>query len=211
MTVPRTTGVYLFYQYSQERVVYVGSSVAIETRTRWHTRNLGRGTHYNPILQRTWDKYGADDFMAGILEETDRKNLMVREQYWLDRLVPLANIALYANNPTRGRKRPPMSEEQKRKLSIARMGKPLTEEHKKSISLAQSGKPHSEGWVRRQAEATRGRVCSDETRAKMSVSARQKPPVSDETREKQRIASTGRKHSEETKAKMRATWAIKRE
>lgn len=41
-----------------------------------------------------------------------------------------------------GQKRPPFSEEWKRKLGLARKGKPLSKEHRENIGLAHKGKTH---------------------------------------------------------------------
>jgi group I intron endonuclease len=66
--------------------VYVGSSVQCEKRLQYHQRNLRRGTHDNPYLQKAWNKYGENEFVCGILEKVEDKIwLRAREQAWISR------------------------------------------------------------------------------------------------------------------------------
>ncbi len=46
---------------------------------------------------------------------------------------------------------------------------------------------------------------TEETKKKMSISAKNRPPITEETRRKMGLASKGRKHTEETKENMRLT------
>lgn len=76
-----------------------------------------------------------------------------------------------------------MSLEARRKVSVARSGKPLSPEHCLKIKVAKNN-------------------LSEETRLKMSESAKKKAPISEETRKKLSLAITGRTRSEETRKKM---------
>ena len=64
--------------------VYVGQSVNIETRWKNHRCELNRGTHYNDYLQRSWNKYGADNFDFSVIEECEQCELNDKEIYWID-------------------------------------------------------------------------------------------------------------------------------
>lgn len=62
-------------------------------------------------------------------------------------------------------------------------------------------------WLRKlQSEAmsilNKGKIISEETRKKMSISAKNKPPITDETRSKRSKAAKNRKHTEESKIKI---------
>jgi|688.fasta_scaffold348385_2 hypothetical protein len=83
-----------------------------------------------------------------------------------------------------------------------------TPKTRRKISEAKKGKPPHPNASSPEARAKisaalKGRTFSDETRKKMSESARKKPKISEETRQKYKQASTGRFHSDEAKAKMR--------
>lgn len=62
----------------------------------------------------------------------------------------------------RGKKRGPLSEETKRKISEAMKGKP-------SPKKGKPGKPHTEEWKRQHAEAIRGRHLSEQAKEKLKV------------------------------------------
>ena len=73
----------------------------------------------------------------------------------------------HLRNINLGRKHGPASEERRRKLSEAHMGKTLTEEHKRNIGKAQKGKkvgPLSEEQKRKISEALKGRPLTEEQR-----------------------------------------------
>lgn len=84
----------------------------------------------------------------------------------------------------KGKKRGPMSEEQKQKLSEALKGRII-----------------SEAWKRKLSEAQKGRKHTLETRQKMSET-RKGIPRSEETKQKISDAKKGKKLSEETKRKI---------
>jgi group I intron endonuclease len=54
-------------------MVYIGSSVDIESRCKNHFSNLESGNHGNKRLQTAWDEYGADAFDFSIVTECDPK------------------------------------------------------------------------------------------------------------------------------------------
>ena len=91
---------------------YIGSSLVIETRKNQHFNSLYRGKNSSRFLQAAYDKYGIDSFTFEIVEICDEDVLMIKEQYYLDTVVPLYNMCKKAYS-TEGRK---VSEETKDKL-----------------------------------------------------------------------------------------------
>jgi group I intron endonuclease len=63
---------------------YYGSSKNIEKRWRTHKNHLKNGKHHNIHLQRSWDKYGDDNFVFEVVEECDENILLELEQKYLD-------------------------------------------------------------------------------------------------------------------------------
>ena len=64
---------------------YIGSTVNLNKRLRCHLSQLLENKHHNIYLQRAWDKYGKYNFIFDILEIVNKKkDLIKREQYWLD-------------------------------------------------------------------------------------------------------------------------------
>ena len=88
----------------------------------------------------------------------------------------------------------------------------LSEETKAKIGAKSKGRKTFLG--RKHTEETkmklRNKIVSDETKMKMSMSAQERPKMSDETRLKHAVARTGTRHSEETRIKMKDTWARKK-
>jgi group I intron endonuclease len=72
---------------------YYGSSKNIEKRWRTHLNNLKNGKHHNAHLQRSWDKYGEDNFVFELVEECGETILLELEQKYLD-LNPEFNIGV---------------------------------------------------------------------------------------------------------------------
>jgi group I intron endonuclease len=49
-----------------------------------HLKDLKKGIHHSKKLQRSWLKYGEENFIFLILEQDIEINLINREQYWID-------------------------------------------------------------------------------------------------------------------------------
>ena len=129
--------------------VYIGSSVNYRRRKTHHLSRLKANDHENSHLQRAYNKYGKDSFLFNIIETvSNRENIIIREQYWIDyhrsynrnfgyNLQPKA----YSNL---GNKH---SEETKAKISVLKKGKKWTE--RQIISRI--------GLVRRRTDKNRGK------------------------------------------------------
>jgi group I intron endonuclease len=102
--------------------VYIGSSSNIQQRWLAHKSKLKRGKH-NQNLLNSYNKYGMDSFIFEILEECNVLDLIKREIYWADfyknKGYILFNCGEFIENPTRG---VPLSEERKKKMSLALKG-----------------------------------------------------------------------------------------
>jgi group I intron endonuclease len=99
---------------------YIGSSVTLGKRWSSHTRHLERKIHCNPKLQSSYNKYGDEAFVFGVVEFTDVETLFDREQYYYDFHKPEFNLSTVAKSPFTGIK---LSAEHKRKCSLALIGK----------------------------------------------------------------------------------------
>jgi hypothetical protein len=71
---------------------YIGQSKSI-SHIRQHTYALDKGIHGNPYLQNAWSCYGSATFTFVVIEYCDIEKLDEREQYWIDELDPVYNIA----------------------------------------------------------------------------------------------------------------------
>lgn len=73
---------------------YVGSSVNIYNRLHEHIHNLKTQKAHNRHLQNSFNKYGEENFMFGILELCTKEVLLEREQYYINALLPEYNNVL---------------------------------------------------------------------------------------------------------------------
>lgn len=124
----------------------------------------------------------------------------------------------HKKNISKGLKGKIRSEEHCKNISKAKIGKRHTDKSKAIIREARKGRKHSEETLQKM----RGRKVSEESKAKMRLASKLRPPISEETRRKMSEASKrkhsdatrlkmkqshiGKAHPEETKEKMRLAW-----
>jgi group I intron endonuclease len=67
---------------------YIGRTVQEKYFNRWydHRGKLRRNSHYNVIMQNTFNKYGESSFSFHLLQECNYENIVSMEQSWLDAL-----------------------------------------------------------------------------------------------------------------------------
>lgn len=194
---------------------YVGQSSNIKLRWRGHRTLLNGGCHHSPRLQNAWNRYGAEQFAFEIVSLCPVGLLTEQEQYFIDTLLSVFNVAKIAGT-RRGVPHPPevrariaaklaghiKSKETCARLSAALVGRKLSPDHCAKISENKSNV--SDETRRKLSAAAKGRRHSNETKAKMGL-AHKGRIVSAETRDKLRSVFLGRQFSEETRAKMSAS------
>ena len=118
---------------------YVGSSQDIGKRWKSHVNELKRNRHWNIHLQRSWNKYGNENFKFVICKECPVYRLFECEQEELNRITVETsyNINLSSFSPMRGKHH---SKDSKLKLSISHKGKLRSEEHRLNLSKSLKGK-----------------------------------------------------------------------
>lgn len=209
--------------------MYIGQSINLSHREYLHLWNLRKGTHHNSHLQKSYEKFGEENFVFKILLYCEPRELTKYEQFFVDLYKDkdvLYNTCLECVDSPLGVE---VSDETRIKLSIINTGKMHSDETKEKISKWHTGKKHSEetklkisisntGKVRSEEEKQHlhnmligennprfGVRVSEETKEKQSLAKRGEnnprfgKPVSDETREKISAALTGRHLSDSHK------------
>lgn len=128
-------GIYAIKNKANEKL-YIGQSHNIKYRWQMHKAALRNDRAANTHLQNAWNKYGEDNFEFFIIELCDKKLLDEREVFWIGHYDSVAkgyNLQ-FGGNASRGWK---MSEDGKKKLSLALTGRKFSLEHCKNISAAQ--------------------------------------------------------------------------
>ena len=164
---------------------YIGQSTNLEVRKRRHKIRLRNNYHENIFLQRSWNKYGAENFEFMTLEICNKENLNELEKKYIEKY-----NSLYPNGynlRTGGDRNWTYSEETKRKIGDGNRGKIISEETRKKIS----------NFWKIHGSPSKGIIVSKETREKISNSLKGKIPwnkgipVSPEAKQKMRMAKLG--------------------
>ena len=206
--------------------VYIGQSVSIKTRRRSHLSDLRNNRHRNDYLQKSFNKYGEENFIHEILiecklDELDSlERLMIaifdttndRFGYNLDsggnkNRIRSEETRRKSSESLRGRK---LSEDTKRKISIAKKGIRLSEETKRKMSIARKGdgshwygKKLSDTHREKISNSHMGKKISNETKRKISEGNKGKvASISEEHKEKLRKVNVGKILNEKTKEKI---------
>ena len=120
--------------------IYVGSAVDIAQRFRNHESDLEKGEHHSKYLQRSYIKYGGNNFVFEIIEFVEKLSqidieefkilLLEREQYYLDTLIPVYNSYKNAGSSLGFKHDKKFRDDVSKRMK----GVKKTEEHKKKIS-----------------------------------------------------------------------------
>lgn len=172
------SGIYIITNIVTHKV-YVGSAVNIKLRWNKHKHLLKENRHHSKHLQNSYNKYGTDNFIYGILEYCDDKLLLIgREQLWLNYFECYNHKYGYNVSPTAysilGLKR---SDETKRKLSLVKTGFKHSPQTIKRMSDIKKGKRHKPESYQKTIETKRAKgilKLSDETKLKMSLAKKDK-------------------------------------
>ena len=119
---------------------YIGQTIKKGKRFEWY---IGGGLH----LIRAVKKYGKENFSKEIIVECEsREDLDNMERYYISLLKPFYNIDLGGNSVGH------LSEEHKRKISLALKGRIVTDEWRKNNSEAQKGKKLSKETIEKRTK-----------------------------------------------------------
>lgn len=76
------SGIYSITNTTNNKV-YIGSSIDIPSRWEQHIYNLNHNDGINKHIQRSWDKYGSDNFNFKVEEYCEQNMLIVLEKYYI--------------------------------------------------------------------------------------------------------------------------------
>lgn len=106
---------------------YVGSSLEVYSRLHKHRSFLCNNKHQNSYLQNAVNKYGIDNFEVYIVEFCEEKDLLEKEQYWINEMLPEYNLTKEViRNVLSQESRDKISKTLKRKYAEGSIGKTKT-------------------------------------------------------------------------------------
>lgn len=65
---------------------YIGHASSLKNRLKSHRKTLIENRHHSSHLQRSFNKYGINNFCVKVLEVSTKDQIVIREQYWIDTL-----------------------------------------------------------------------------------------------------------------------------
>jgi len=142
---------------------YIGSGIKLNNRINDYFQKAYLLSKENLIIVRAFKQYGLENFELIILEifpaaeHLDEKNLLEREQYWINLLKPIYNILTIAGNSL-GFKH---TEETKELMRLKASGRKHTEEVR--LLMSETRKGENSTWY--------GKNLSEETKKKLSIIA----------------------------------------
>lgn len=164
--------------------VYIGKTMTKFQKRWFHHRSLLRaGTHNNKHLQKSWDKYGEENFEFIMLESFDIKlrneendKVLNDILFKMEKLyIKIYNSYENGYNETTGGEGCcgiVISDEHKRNIAkknrINMLGRKHTEETKKKMSESHKGYIKTEEHRRHLSESLKGKVVSEQTKKKLS-------------------------------------------
>ena len=78
---------------------YIGSAVNLNKRRINHLSDLRKERHPNKMMQRMFNKHGEMNFIFDVIENVSSEHdLINREQFYIDTLMPTINILKIANS-----------------------------------------------------------------------------------------------------------------
>lgn len=180
---------------------YIGSTQNKAERWRQHRRKMRKGIHANRIMNAVAAKYGVDALDFRVLELCEVPRLIEREQWWLDNheFAKRYNLSGIAG-------RPEHTAEVRALISASSLGRRHTEETKRICGEAAKRATRTPEWIKSVADAQRGKVVSDDAKAKMSAAAklRKRAPMRQETKDRIREAKKGKPMSDAHRASLSA-------
>lgn len=146
---------------------YIGQSVDIQSRWVKHKSELKNNSHDNDYLQKSWNKYGEDNFKFYVMEFCDIDRLDELEVYYIDLYETLNRDKGY-NLTSGGSYNKRYSFETRLKMSQAQIGHTVSAESRMKISKNHAdcsgnnngmyGKKHTDEAKRKISEANKGRI-----------------------------------------------------
>ncbi|MGH7974761.1 MAG: GIY-YIG nuclease family protein [bacterium] len=133
--------------------VYVGSAVDFYHRCSQHKCDLSLNQHFNKYLQHAWNKYGGENFVFEVIEKVkNKKNLIKREQYWMDKFksydfkfgynfvkIAGSQLGFKHSKETRVKMGHVITKKHRKILRLVRLGKKLSKKIKDKMSKSHKG------------------------------------------------------------------------
>lgn len=188
---------YVYKHTAPNGKVYIGQTCQ-NSEARFGSggyRYKGCTLFYNAIQKYGWDNFEHEILFQGLTQdEANKKEIELIEKCRSNEREFGYNLQAGGNNGS-------PSEETRIRISNSHIGKCLSEETKKKISLARTGQKDSDETRKKKSESHKGKHLSDETIKKLSEKGKQRTDVQERGRQCG-YSNRGRKHTAEAKKHM---------
>lgn len=162
--------------------MYIGYSVCVQHRLNTHKCDLIYNKHDNDRLQKSWNKYGENNFKFELLEECENELLASQEHYWATILNTHDPKFGYNIRPTHPYNDYRHTKETKDKIGRGNKGKIYSDETRlkmsesKKMLIKEKGCYITSETRKKGVEASRNikRIVSQKTKDKQSLSMKGK-------------------------------------
>ena len=73
-----------YIQNKKDKKIYIGQTINFIQRIKSHKKELRGNRHSNDYLQHAWNKYSEKNFIFGVLEECEEKDLDKKEIFYIN-------------------------------------------------------------------------------------------------------------------------------
>lgn len=140
--LPEKSGIYqIINKVSEKR--YVGYASNIRQRIKGHYSDLGLSKHPNNYLQKSWCKYGPNNFKFSVLQECSKNEMCLLEDYWVKILKTCNREFGYNLKDTDPDGKPGLAPETIEKMRLANKGKRPSDfclQRRKEVQTSKEGK-----------------------------------------------------------------------
>jgi len=195
------SGIYCFENLADKKK-YVGQSKRIKNREKSHLYVLkSKKKKDSMYFQNAWNNYGEKNFKFWIVEKCTIEQLDEKEIYWIKTLHSHVsengyNISWGGKSPMKNRIHSDKSKKLISENHVGMLGKTHSDETKKAISEANKGRKLSEETCKKMSEARQNPT--EETRKNMSITAKNRSPMTEETCKKISVLNLGKKRVNST-------------
>lgn len=157
---------------------YIGQSVDIYSRFSKHKSSLNNGIHDNDYLQKSWTKYGEDNFKFYIIECCEKDQLDDKENYYID-LYETMNRDLGYNLKSGGQAHNFVCNEVRNKISnaIKQSYNDNLKQIRRQDALSQWSNPEVKAKILGENNGMYGKKHTEDAKRKMSEARKNHTPV----------------------------------
>ena len=144
---------------------YIGQTIDFEKRKNRHVWELNNERHDNKYLERSWHKYGQENFKFKIIESDISLELLnIKEKFYINKYNTFDN-GYNLTKGGKGKRGFEVSKETKEKMREASKGFTMSEKQKEKISKTKTGTTLSKKTKRKISKSLIGNKRGQKTKA----------------------------------------------